>query len=964
MQILQWLGVCSLKRKLSACKVAMASRLPISKLQKMTLSRLPLSSNKENKLKYSFRARTKKGVVGEAETVELHFHSQISKKYRCVLCHHFLQHPCQVTCCGSFYCKECIDSLSRSSGKCASKKCGKNYSIITDGPALEELDRKIQLLKVYCLLKSSGCKWVGTIAQLEQNHYVYVDYNENDKMACQFQNVQCPNKCGASVPRGKMAEHHSSDCERALSKCEFCGMEDTSHNVFKVHQRMCLLMPVECPNKCGIPGIARSDILSHLENDCPLRLASCQYRHVGCDDRVRFTNLEEHNTSSYQKHLDLISEKMEFVSNENAKLRDENYKLHREVATLSFQYRELDAPFGSTDDSSGMGSARGTGSVELADTLSLSSLMDTVAASGNPKSDISLTDTTASGEDPQPNIKSGFESVIDELSYKMASEGELLSVKPKDQEGHRYMNVGLPNRKGLRDRPLSDGFYEILPDLCADVPQSKPTKEREASSGDLEGRYAIVKRKATKLPSEHATNDTIRETEAGSPDSDKVREESGAPSIDPIVGNHGYAIVKSKVTKPTSQKAADGTEGPCLDSAKSASGGDSVIDATGEEKAIKPTSWPATEAGFGSTCKGVSSTLGVGSILVNHPYETVKDNAFKPTLQPFGGKLVPPQQTEGQPGADNIKLLGYHHFGSNQDLPNSGDNIKGFGVNGEKSGRSHHISENSGTRKFDHVQPVGLTPSGPPATSANAFMDACPRPRSSAISAPSLKKYNPKISEAVKAKRRRTPPLPPLPPELPPKKSNSGQMTKPVQSTPSDSLAMESASSKIARTPIKPPIGTPPTTPTGIEHVQVGTPLHTASPCTDIGPNPVSVDASPEPFLFERANSEATTLFEPLSSEQNNSPTMSEAIMNRFPESRADEINSEFSIGSNGQPDSPPEQASSWHSTLVGAIKNSYRNLHRSLQSGSTHSLPTDEAKELKKELKAALKKRSSVLFD
>ncbi len=297
------------------------------------------NSGKQNKLKVSIKAR--KGNRVEQIIVELEFVQSVPKKLNCVLCQDLLRVPCLVTCCKASYCRDCINRLSITTGKCSIKKCQKNYAIITDGPLVEEIKKKIQSIKVYCFKKTSGCKWSGTIDQLEKSHYNLGEYDERDTSACQYQEVSCPNNCGAILPRGKVKEHRFSECDNETCSCEYCGKKFQNRRLQTEHQKMCLSVPVECPNGCKLPGISRAEIQNHVYEECPLRQVSCDYRHVGCDTEVRFTDVAKHNMESYQKHLDLMSSQLEFVSNENSELRNENIVLHDENRKLYSEINKL-----------------------------------------------------------------------------------------------------------------------------------------------------------------------------------------------------------------------------------------------------------------------------------------------------------------------------------------------------------------------------------------------------------------------------------------------------------------------------------------------------------------------------------------------------------------------------------------------------------------------------------------------
>ena len=295
--------------------------------------------------KVNFKTKNNQEVCQQPLIVELTFLSSVSKKYCCVLCHSLLQDASQVTCCKANYCRDCIDRLTATTGKCSN--CGKNYSIITDG-VVEDLRKKIQQMKVRCI--NEGCRWTGSIEQLEKVHLANPRYDERDTTICQYQEVPCPNECGACVSRLNMRDHRFLECEKEMGACEYCGMEMNYSQIHKVHHRMCLAIPVECPNKCLTTDVARADILKHLEEECLLRLVSCDYRHVGCEDKFQFRDLKGHNIQCYQKHLDLMAEKLVFVGNENEELHSENDRLQNEITILLSKLKNFQAGLETADD--------------------------------------------------------------------------------------------------------------------------------------------------------------------------------------------------------------------------------------------------------------------------------------------------------------------------------------------------------------------------------------------------------------------------------------------------------------------------------------------------------------------------------------------------------------------------------------------------------------------------------------
>lgn len=55
------------------------------------------------------------------------------------------------------------------------------------------------------------------------------------------------------------------------------------------HQYHCPRFPVQCPNQCGTPNIAREDLANHVKDNCGSALVLCPFKDAGCKHRVRHT---------------------------------------------------------------------------------------------------------------------------------------------------------------------------------------------------------------------------------------------------------------------------------------------------------------------------------------------------------------------------------------------------------------------------------------------------------------------------------------------------------------------------------------------------------------------------------------------------------------------------------------------------------------------------------------------------
>lgn len=55
------------------------------------------------------------------------------------------------------------------------------------------------------------------------------------------------------------------------------------------HQYHCPRFPVQCPNQCGTPNIAREDLANHVKDNCGSALVLCPFKDAGCKHRVRWS---------------------------------------------------------------------------------------------------------------------------------------------------------------------------------------------------------------------------------------------------------------------------------------------------------------------------------------------------------------------------------------------------------------------------------------------------------------------------------------------------------------------------------------------------------------------------------------------------------------------------------------------------------------------------------------------------
>jgi len=67
---------------------------------------------------------------------------------------------------------------------------------------------------------------------------------------------------------------------------------------------------VNCLQNCGARAIAREEIPSHIEKDCPLTIIACPHDQIGCTAKVQRKEIESHLQSATKSHLDLACVKL------------------------------------------------------------------------------------------------------------------------------------------------------------------------------------------------------------------------------------------------------------------------------------------------------------------------------------------------------------------------------------------------------------------------------------------------------------------------------------------------------------------------------------------------------------------------------------------------------------------------------------------------------------------------------
>ncbi len=212
----------------------------------------------------------------------------------CPMCDNILQEPMLTNCCGSHFCRLCIEPVFQDNKPCPNKECLEtDYLCIIDKPKW----KKILELDVICPLRCRGCNWKGEVGTQDK----HLDVKKGD---CEYIDVECTNGCGEEMERYELSEHLDRFCHRRPYTCEHCGIENVFEVITKHHIPECPAHPITCQNNCGFDDITRSSYPEHLLK-CPEQEVECEFTYVGCTKQIPRKNMAQHQQDDMYTHLSL-----------------------------------------------------------------------------------------------------------------------------------------------------------------------------------------------------------------------------------------------------------------------------------------------------------------------------------------------------------------------------------------------------------------------------------------------------------------------------------------------------------------------------------------------------------------------------------------------------------------------------------------------------------------------------------
>ena len=253
--------------------------------------------------------------VVQTQGYQCEFIDSVPEDFYCKKCTLVARRLSITTCCGESFCYSCIADTQEQGKPCPA--CGKREYYIVEHVKNQ---KRINCLRVYCSMKERGCGWSGTLDQLDT-------HLDPDQDKCQYVDTKCPLNCHMTIPKNKVKQHVAQHCAKRPYVCQYCSFKATYEEVVDTHLPECKRVPLRCPNLCGVT-FERDFMVAHLRM-CHLEEVGCEFSGVGCEERFRRKDKEEHTRQNSQKHLTLTASLAKQLQQKLKKHREEEWMLKK-----------------------------------------------------------------------------------------------------------------------------------------------------------------------------------------------------------------------------------------------------------------------------------------------------------------------------------------------------------------------------------------------------------------------------------------------------------------------------------------------------------------------------------------------------------------------------------------------------------------------------------------------------------
>ena len=132
------------------------------------------------------------------------------------------------------------------------------------------------------------CGWVGNVDTVEEH-----------LSTCEFAQLHCPKECKKQngdvklFMRKDLERHLSNFCPNRDFSCEHCGEKGTYTNITQLHDTICPMKFLPCPNGCSVI-VQRQHVSEHVTTECELTVIACKYKRLGCDGELLRKDMAAH----------------------------------------------------------------------------------------------------------------------------------------------------------------------------------------------------------------------------------------------------------------------------------------------------------------------------------------------------------------------------------------------------------------------------------------------------------------------------------------------------------------------------------------------------------------------------------------------------------------------------------------------------------------------------------------------
>ena len=176
--------------------------------------------------------------------------------------------------------------------------------------------------------------------------------------ACKFTLVPCPKECKDTIlswvpstnkkylMRKDLDRHLKNDCPNRDHECEYCGEKGTYAHITQVHDKICELKILPCPNKCT-KTMPRQDIEKHVELECEYTVIACKFKNIGCTTEMKRGDMaahEQNDSLHLSKALNAVvnlQDSNTYLQDSMTELQDSNTQLQEKMLKLESATEEL-----------------------------------------------------------------------------------------------------------------------------------------------------------------------------------------------------------------------------------------------------------------------------------------------------------------------------------------------------------------------------------------------------------------------------------------------------------------------------------------------------------------------------------------------------------------------------------------------------------------------------------------------